>query len=41
MQEEQPSELALDPANPPRLWAFTEEMLESKLGKRVDQLVEL
>lgn len=39
LREEQPSELASDPANPPRYWAITEEMLEAKLGKKVDDLV--
>ncbi|CAM9678447.1 unnamed protein product [Ectocarpus sp. 6 AP-2014] len=39
MKEETPSELALDPANPPRLWEITESVLEEKLGKRVDDVV--
>lgn len=39
MQEQQPSELALDPANPPRLWEVTESLLEAKLGKKVDEML--
>ncbi|CAM9678603.1 unnamed protein product [Ectocarpus sp. 6 AP-2014] len=39
MKEETPSELALDPANPPRLWEVTESVLEAKLGKKVDDLL--
>lgn len=37
MEEEEPSQLALDPANPPRYWAITEDILETKLGKKVDE----
>ena len=39
MKETQPSELALDPANPPRFWEVTESMLEAKLGKKVDDII--
>lgn len=39
MKEEQPSELALDPAVPPQLWEVAESMLEAKLGKKVDELL--
>lgn len=39
MEEEKPSDLASDPANPPRLWSYTEDMLEAKLGKKVDELM--
>ncbi|CAM9511519.1 unnamed protein product [Pylaiella littoralis] len=39
MNEQKPSALALDPANPPRLWEITESMLEAKLGKKVDDLL--
>lgn len=39
MQEKKPSELALDPANPPRLWEVTESLLEAKLGKKVDEIM--
>lgn len=38
MAEERPSELARDPANPPRLWEITEAMLEAKLGGKVDDV---
>ncbi|CAM9378142.1 unnamed protein product [Scytosiphon promiscuus] len=41
MKEEEPSELASDPANPPRLWEATESLLEEKLGHKVDDLLEL
>lgn len=40
MKEEKPSDLALDPANPPRYWDITETILEAKLGKKVDELLE-
>ncbi|CAM9259392.1 unnamed protein product [Ectocarpus sp. 13 AM-2016] len=39
MKETQPSELAQDPANPPRFWEITESMLEAKLGKKVDEIL--
>ena len=39
MAEEKPSEMALDPANPPRLWEITEAMLEARLGGRVDDVL--
>eukprot|EP00752_Nemacystus_decipiens_P005368 g4869.t1 len=39
MKETQPSELASDPANPPRFWEVTESMLEAKLGKKVDDVL--
>lgn len=38
-KETNPSKLAQDPANPPRLWAFTEDVLEAKLGKKVDEVL--
>ncbi|CAN0524436.1 unnamed protein product, partial [Ectocarpus sp. 8 AP-2014] len=34
MKQVKPSALASDPANPPRLWEITEELLETKLGKK-------
>lgn len=40
MREETPSELARDPASPPRLWKVTEDLLEAKLGKKVDDVLE-
>lgn len=39
LKEETPSVLALDPANPSRMWAFTENVLETKLGKKVDEFI--
>eukprot|EP00903_Cladosiphon_okamuranus_P014171 g13170.t1 len=39
MKETQPSELASDPANPPRFWKVTESMLEAKLGKKIDDIL--
>lgn len=39
LKEEMPSELATDPANPPRYWAVTEEMLEAKLGEKIDEVI--
>lgn len=39
MKETKPSALALDPSNVSRYWAMTEEVLESKLGKKVDMLI--
>ena len=39
MKEEQPSEVTLDPANPPRFWEVTESMLEAKLGKKIDDII--
>lgn len=39
MKVERPSELASDPANPSRLWDYTEDMLEAKLGGKVDELL--
>eukprot|EP00752_Nemacystus_decipiens_P010150 g9046.t1 len=39
MREETPSKLALDPAGPPRLWKVTEDLLEAKLGKKVDDVL--
>lgn len=39
MREETPSDLALDPASPPRLWKITEDLLEAKLGKKVDDVL--
>eukprot|EP00752_Nemacystus_decipiens_P005369 g4870.t1 len=39
MQEQQPSELASAPANPPRFWEVTESMLEAKLGKKIDDVL--
>lgn len=38
MKEERPSEFASDPANPPRLWSYTEKVLEAKLGIKVDDV---
>lgn len=40
MREEPASELASDPAVPPRYWKITEDILEQKLGKKVDELLE-
>ena len=39
MKEVEPSAHALDPANPPRLWKITEDLLEEKLGKKIDDLL--
>lgn len=39
LKETKPSALALDPANAPKYWTLTEEMLEAKLGKKVDGLI--
>ena len=39
MTEERPSALASNPANPPRYWDLTENILETKLGKKVDELL--
>lgn len=39
MKEVKPSAFALDPANPTRMWNVTEEVLEAKLGKKVDDLL--
>lgn len=39
MMEEETTELESDPANPPRYWAITEDILEAKLGKKVDELL--
>ncbi|CAM9152009.1 unnamed protein product [Hapterophycus canaliculatus] len=40
LKEAPPSALALDSANPPRLWKFTEDLLEEKLGKKIDDLLD-
>ncbi|CAM9303501.1 unnamed protein product, partial [Hapterophycus canaliculatus] len=39
MKEARPAAQALDPASAPRLWKFTEDLLEEKLGKKVDDLL--
>ncbi|CAN0318560.1 unnamed protein product [Laminaria digitata] len=39
MTETKPSAAALDPANPTRMWTVTEDILEAKLGKKVDELL--
>ncbi|CAM9547724.1 unnamed protein product, partial [Sphacelaria rigidula] len=39
LKEEQPSALASDPANPPRYWQVTEDLLETKLGTKVDDVI--
>ncbi|CAM9306182.1 unnamed protein product [Ascophyllum nodosum] len=39
MKEERPSKLASDPANSSRYWDVTENILETKLGKKVDDLL--
>lgn len=39
LQEEQPSDLASDPASPTRLWAYTESLLEAKLGQKVEEII--
>lgn len=38
-KEARPSTLALNPASPPRLWAYTEDVLEAKLGKKVNEVL--
>ncbi|CAM9632642.1 unnamed protein product [Choristocarpus tenellus] len=38
-KETKPSELASDPANVPRLWKATEEIIEAKLHKKIDELL--
>ncbi|CAM9242326.1 unnamed protein product [Scytosiphon promiscuus] len=38
MKEARPAAQALDPASAPRLWKYTEDLLEEKLGKKVDDL---
>ncbi|CAM9125100.1 unnamed protein product [Discosporangium mesarthrocarpum] len=38
-KETKPSDLACDPANAPRLWKATEDMLEAKLGKPVSEFI--
>lgn len=39
MKEAKPAAQALDPASAPRLWKYTEDLLEEKLGKKVDDLL--
>lgn len=39
VEEAKPSDFALDPANPPRLWQATEKLLEEKLGTKIDDLL--
>lgn len=39
MYEEKPNPIALDPATAPRYWKVTEDMLEAKLGKKIDELI--
>lgn len=39
LKEEQPSVIASDPMNTPRYWTLTEDMLEAKLGSKVDDLI--
>ena len=39
MKETMPSSIASDPANPPRMWTYTEDVLEVKLGKKVDTVL--
>lgn len=39
MKETMPYAIASDPANPPRLWTYTEDVLEAKLGKKVDTVL--
>lgn len=39
MKETMPSAIASDPANPPRMWTYTEDVLEAKLGKKVDTVL--
>lgn len=38
MKEARPAAQALDPASAPRLWKYTEDVIEEKLGKKVDEL---
>ena len=39
MKETKPSAIALDPANPTQMWTVTEDILEAKLGKKVDEVL--
>ncbi|CAM9566927.1 unnamed protein product [Choristocarpus tenellus] len=38
-KETEPSSLASDPANAPRMWNITEEITEAKLNKKIDMLL--
>ncbi|CAM9536607.1 unnamed protein product [Choristocarpus tenellus] len=38
-KETKPSALASDPANAPRLWKATEEIIEAKLNNKIDELL--
>lgn len=38
-KETLPSKLAMDHTNPPRLWVLTEDVLEAKLGKKLDSVL--